>query len=331
VTDDLRKIVAEHWDALTAAAGPEWLTSDLPVEVAGLPVKCAVDAEGSWHLLVPVTDRDDVQPDTRAAAVHLVPRTLQDRAEPIRYADLALLRPDLREIFTGLCTDVVGALALGPADALSAVREVLNGWHELLRSGPALGPEQLAGLFGELTILNLLLDRSPDAVTMWTGPLLTHDFSRGGLAVEVKSTISRDGRVVRINGIDQLSPPPGGELVLWWLRFDTSSSSGTSVPEIVASTAVRVGDAATLFRLLARVGYHLADAGRYGGVRFTQVEQAAYSVTGDFPRIVPASIPGGIPPGIRDLVYTVDLEATPAPVPLSTVESSEFLQMMAER
>ncbi|MEV0135413.1 PD-(D/E)XK motif protein [Dactylosporangium sp. NPDC050688] len=330
MSDDLRRIVADHWDALQAGSGTGWLTSDLPVRAADTPLRCAIDPEGARHLLVPLSASDEIRPDTRAAAVHLLTRTLQGRSAPARYADLVLLRPDLQEVFTGLCADVLAAVALEPADPPGAVQRVLNGWHELLRSGSPLGLDQLTGLFGELTVLNAVLDRNIEALGAWTGPTSSsHDFLRNARAIEVKSTTSGTGRAIRIHGVDQLDPPPGGELIVWWMRFDVSAGAGVSVPEIVEATALRLGEPSAYYRLLARAGYYLADAERYGGIRFTLMEQACYRVVGDFPRIVPDSFVGGLPNGVRDLRYTVDLDAAPSPMPVPTGDVSAFLTAMA--
>ncbi len=304
---DLRTVVQDHWAALAAARRePGWLTSAVPVETAGRSVLCALAPDGKRHLLVPQAPGSRVRPDMRAAAVHLLPLILEADGEPVHYADLGLLREDLADIFTGLCADVIAALATTPPDAMVVVSQVLDGWHALLRSGSQLGIEQLAGIFGELTVLNSLLDLHADLLMSWRGPLRSpQDFVRGPWAIEVKTTVSTEGRAVRIHGIDQLATSPSGGLMLWWMRLDTSSTGGTSVPEIVESTSRRVARPQELWQLLARSDYYTADAQRYGGARFEIVEEARYRVTDTFPRIVCASFPESLPPGVSDVRLTV--------------------------
>jgi hypothetical protein len=328
---DLRAVVRDHWTALDKAPrSTAWMTSALPVEAAGAPVMCALGPDGKRHLLVPVPPRAVVQADIRAAAVHLLPLSLQEGAVSRPYANLVLLRDDLAEIFTGLCADVVAVLAVWTAEPIVVVEQVLDGWHELFRRGSQLGIEQLAGLFGELLFLNALLDRDPRLVTAWQGPLRSpHDFVANGRAVEVKATASSEGRTVRIHGLDQLVEPPGGGLMLRWMRLETSVDSGTSLPEIVESTTKRIGRPREFWQLLARAGYLIADGERYGGIRFTLVEEAGYRVTEDFPRVVPSSFIGGVPAGISHLGYSLDLDLGPAP--MQADEITDFLNTMARK
>jgi len=302
----------------------------LPVEAAGSPVLCALGPDGKRHLLVPIPPHAVVQADIRAAAVHLLPLSLQAGADPRAYANLVLLRDDLVDIFTGLCADVVAVLAVGTAEPIVVVEQVLDGWHELFRKGGQLGIEQLAGLFGELLFLNVLLDRDPRLVTAWQGPLRSpHDFVVNSWAAEVKATASAEGRTVRIHGLDQLAVPPGGGLMLRWMRLETSVAAGTSLPEIVDSTTKRVGRPREFWQLLARAGYLIADGEKYGGIRFTLVEEASYRVTEDFSRVVPSSLIGGVPVGISHLSYTLDLDLGPAP--MQADEISDFLNTMARK
>ncbi len=327
---DLRTVIQDHWRALDERGRSiDWLTSALPVELES-PLLCALGPDGNRHLLVPLQPSDKLEPDVRAAAVHLVRTPLQSGSQRIEYADLVLLRPDLIEIFNGLCADVMGSLAASPSDAPATVSGILDGWHELLRSGSQLSVEQLAGLFGELTVLNTLLDLRPDCLFSWKGPRREpQDFIIGTRAVEVKATSAPDGQAVRIHGIDQLVTPVGGGLMLWWMRLDTSSMSGVSVPDRVETTAQRLPRPHELWQLLARAGYYLADRERYDNIRFSIAEQQRYLVDDDFPRIVPSSFAGGFPMGVSDVRYTVDLQS--GPVAMHQDDVAQFLTEMVQQ
>jgi hypothetical protein len=328
---DLRTVVADHWAALESAPrSTNWLTSALPVEAGDAPVLCAVAPDGKRHLLVPVPADEAVRADVRAAAVHLVPLALEADARRRDYADLVLLREDLVDIFTGLCADVIAALAAELAPPLVLVSQVLDGWHELFRSGSQLGIEQLAGLFGELLFLNELLDLGPGLIHAWQGPLrAAHDFVVENRAVEVKATAAAEGRSVRIHGLDQLTIPPGGDLMVRWLRLDTADGAGASLPDLVESTTKRLDLPRELWQLLARAGYLIADGEKYTGIRFTVVEEASYRVGDSFPRIVPASFTEGVPAGISAVRYTLDLDLAPAP--MQKAEIAEFMKAMTRR
>jgi hypothetical protein len=84
-----------------------------------------------------------------------------------------------------------------------------------------------------------------------------------------------------------------------------------------------------LWQLLARSGYLLADRERYDGIRFSVVEEAAYRITPDFPRVVPSSFAGGVPAGLTGVRYTIDLDL--APPPMQKEEIAEFMNAMAKR
>jgi hypothetical protein len=324
----LRSIMTEHWAALSATPrGSAWLTSELPVRVADRAVLCALGPDNNRHLLIPVPSGDYVRADTRSEAVHLLPLVLQSTTQSTEYANLVLLRTDLVDIFTGLCADMMAALEARTTSPLVVVSQVLDGWRELFRSGTQLGIEQLAGLFGELTFLDLLLDLDVRLVSAWRGPLRSpHDFVVGDRAVEVKATTSSEGRSVRIHGATQLEPPMGGELVLRWMRLDTSDPAGTSVPEVAAAAARRLERPQELWHLLARSGYLMADSTKYEAIRFSVVEEACFRVTELFPRIVPSSFAGGVPTGVSDLRYTVDLSQ--GPPPMQKDEVTDFLRSM---
>jgi hypothetical protein len=327
----LRSVITDHWTALgNARQNSGWLTSELPVLVAGMPLLCALSPERKRHLLVPVPSADYARSDTRAAAVQLLPLTLEAASVRVEYASLVLLRDDLVDIFTGLCADVVAALAAGSAEPLVVVAQVLDGWRELFRSGSQLGIEQLAGLFGELRLLNALLDRDTSLLHAWRGPLRSpHDFVLNRKAVEVKATTTSEGRSVRIHGVDQLAAPKDGDLMLQWMRLNTSDPAGRSLPEIVESTARRIERPQELLQLLARVGYFMADRHRYDGIRFVVAEEACYRVVETFPRIVASAFAGEVPAGISDVRYTLDLDLGPAPMQKDEIE--EFLQAMVEK
>jgi hypothetical protein len=326
--NDLRTIVGDHWRALDKAPRTStWMTSALPVEAVGSPVLCSIGPDARRHLLVPTPPGDVVQPDTRAAAVHLLPLTLEWDAASTSYVNLVLLRDDLTDVFTGLCADVIAALAMENSAPLVVVSQVLDAWHELFRSGSRLGVEQLAGLFGELSFLNTLLDRDIDLIKAWQGPLRApHDFSANGRAVEVKATTSSEGRAVRIHGVDQLAVPAGGDLILIWMRLDNTDAAGRSFPELVESTTKRIKRPRELWQLLARAGYLMADREKYDGIRFTVADEAAYRVTENFPRIVPSSFEAGVPAGISNVRYMVDLDF--GPPPMQKEEIADFMIAM---
>jgi len=228
-----------------------------------------------------------------------------------------------------LLSDVVTA----DSPALATV-EALRRWRSLFSdtaATPGLDRQRLVGLIGELLILEevLRLDtgRRLDA---WVGPLGgVHDFRRGRTALEVKSTMVREGRVVPVSGIAQLEAPEEGTLHVAHLRL-ASDPAGNTLPETVDRILALGVVARDLLLLLDRVGYHLDDADHYMEQRFRVVDRRIYDA-GDraFPRLTPASFTGGVmPAGVLNVDYEIDLTNEP-PVPVSEVTGSAVLSQIA--
>ncbi|NEB74378.1 PD-(D/E)XK motif protein [Streptomyces sp. SID14478] len=321
--NSLRELVEGRWTALEAehASDERGLrVSQLPVVADQGPLAVAVDYQGHRHVLVPIHANRKIRPGLNGPALQLRKRPLEDADSYQTYADLACLRDDLNDLFTELCVDVLGAAREIPDNPSKALYRALDRWKALLRTeGEPLGPEQLAGLFGELTVLNRLLEKDPSAHRFWHGPERhRHDFSSGSLAVEVKSSAAGDGRRPRIHGLDQLDAPEGGSLFLAWFRLQRTHAPGTGLSFLdVITRALRLCDDESAFLdLLAAVGYSPADADRYRDVRFLIDEERWYKVDADFPKLTYRGlVSAGVPVSALDVEYTIDLSGeTPAPL-----------------
>ncbi|GAA1030532.1 MULTISPECIES: PD-(D/E)XK motif protein [Amycolatopsis] len=304
----LRRVVDDHWERLEEerVSGPDHVrTSELPVTTPAGSLLAAVDHMGNRHVLVPLTANQHVRTDRRGAALAVRERPLENGEIYERYADLGCLRRDLDEVFTGLVSDVLSAVETTPERPLKALYTVLNRWRDLFRHAPApLGIDQLAGLFGELVVLNELLAGRSTAVDFWTGPSgHHHDFTIGSHGIEVKTSTATRDRTARIHGINQLQPPPHGDLDLVWIRLESVAEQGKTLAELVESARRAGDDDASLLLKLAEAGYLTADAERYHDVRFEIREQRWYEVGEDFPRIDPAAVPADV----SELDYTLDL------------------------
>ncbi|WP_406372169.1 PD-(D/E)XK motif protein [Streptomyces sp. NBC_00647] len=322
--DALRTLIEERWTALETeqTTGERRLrVAQLPVATKGGPLTLAVDHDGHRHLLVPIHTNRKVRPGLDGPVLSLHKRILEDEQTYQAYADLACRRDDLSDLFTELCVDVLGATDELPDNPIKALYRVLDRWKALFKTqGAPLGPDQLAGLFGELVILNRLLAEDPSAHRLWRGPEgHRHDFSAGVNAVEVKSTTEGEGRRPRIHGLDQLDAPEGGTLWLAWLRLQpaTANSSGTAFVHMVDRALHLCDDEGALLELLAGAGYHVSDSDRYQEVRFTVREERWYRVGADFPGLTRLALKSaGLSVSALDVEYTIDLSGdTPAPLP----------------
>ena len=89
---------------------------------------------------------------------------------------IVLERLEVREVFEVLATDItnVAIQASTGSSAIRAVARRLEAWQACLRSGRrGLTPEEQIGLFGELTVLEMLGQKIgyPNAILAWGGPL----------------------------------------------------------------------------------------------------------------------------------------------------------------
>jgi hypothetical protein len=185
--------------------------------------------------------------------------------------------------------------------------------------------KQLAGLYGELHVLDRLLALSERATSRWRGPLgEPHDFVGPGLDVEVKTTLSDEDDVVHIHGLEQLSAQEGSELYLAHVRVETPSSEGESLGEMVARLQ-NIDQSGKLPGLLVAAGYADAERHTYSEVTFRVVEERWFAVDDPFPRLTADTFEAGmVPAGLGDFRYTLDLSAVAVP-PVSSSAVADVL------
>lgn len=219
----------------------------------------------------------------------------------------------LREIFAVLSVDLVNAIT-GERSAELAIRrcvERLCMWQGLFDrlAADGLSEERQRGLFGELVILERVFltdDALLAAADAWTGSdSAPQDFVRGGLALEVKTTLAKRPARMMIANERQLDESPHDMLFLASVRLDESDAHGRSLSGIVTDLRRRFASdetAAQRFedRLLAGdyldVHASLYDARRYdvSGIRHFRVE-------GEFPRLTESRLPDGV----GDIRYSI--------------------------
>lgn len=307
----------------TAAARPAvslFRTGTCGVDTPYGPVLLGVRNNGVRYLLVPICGRHTLQEDVDGRAVTLRRQVLEDESSYRTYAALALVDDRLRDLFTALCTEAVARIATEPDRAVATLRRTLADWRSLLSgSRRTLSPSELAGLFGELTVLRRILARDPGAVASWTGPRKSkQDFHHGSIALEVKSTTSPESRVARIHGLGQLDAG-NGRLLLIWFRLRTDR--GRSVPELVDEIVEATDDEAAFLATLGKAGYVITEREVYSRRVFEVVEQRTYEVGPGFPRITPAGLAGDANlAGLDHIDYDLDLDSAPAAAARTAVD-----------
>lgn len=222
-------------------------------------------------------------------------------------------------LFTSMAEDVVRSLAPCPAENESMALAILLGrvraWQEFMRKGgDPLSAEAETGLFGELLVLQRVLDEGVDAAVAceaWLGPLDgLRDFELGTGGIEVKSTLSSLGFRARVASLDQLDDTDRQPLFVAALRL-RQTAAGRTLPDLVANTRDVIAGDAVAERLLAErliaSGYrdeHIANYSR----RFELQEMRVFRVGEGFPRLTPHTVPAGI----KWASYEIDLDITTA-------------------
>lgn len=308
----VREELRNKWQqaAASAAAGTEWRAVLLS---GAAPVRIAAGVR---------------EPDGRVALLfeaqleHAPPRIQRLQAEGVSIADqrrkdenafrlaVVLEHENLGEVFEVLAEDLitVARQAQNAQAALAAVVRRLEAWQACLRARrQRLSREHQIGLMGELAVCRILMEQIGHlhAIQSWQGPLDgIHDFSRAGVAVEVKAILGI-GSHIRVSHLDQLRTD-GISLAIARLRFRESSDGPSLADEVSAFRALLDREAPharnEFDERLLRAGYLDFRREDDDTVRAELHDIRGYEVREGFPRLTPASVPHGI----ADASYAVD-------------------------
>jgi hypothetical protein len=223
-----------------------------------------------------------------------------------------------RDLFQGLCQTLGAALvhASDSASSLTIALAHIRRWKIFFsgRGAQHLSPQEVRGLFAELTFLIELLSRSSSssfAITAWLGLEKSHqDFIFGNTAVEVKSLSGAERNAVRISSEDQLeSLNDALFLRIYRLSNLVDAMGAQSLNEIVSTLqASLVGDDSldAFDRKLSKYGY--APLPEYDEPRFVITEVRTFRVEQGFPRLIRSMLPSGV----TKVAYDIKLETIAA-------------------
>lgn len=220
------------------------------------------------------------------------------------------------ELFTIMVNDLVGSLEQAPPNITERQRYFLflgriRSWQRFMEkpSDGRLSDEEEVGLFGELLVLEDLLDslQVEAALNLWKGPENSlQDFRTETVGVEVKTTIALSGFPVKISSLDQLDGLGSRVIYLVGIRL-TVIDSGRTLPELIDairnSLVDHAGARARLERLLLLVGYQDSVSEAYVR-RFQLQTERVFSVEPGFPYISRSNLPLAI----LDAEYRIDLD-----------------------
>ncbi|HWQ21298.1 MAG TPA: PD-(D/E)XK motif protein [Clostridia bacterium] len=217
------------------------------------------------------------------------------------------------DLFATIAEDLADFAAVAPSEqvAVERIAERLQTWQRFLlkRTDTGLSPEACRGLFGELRILDWLLDSHTlgprVAVESWLGPTgAPQDLAVGRCAIEVKTTAAKQEQRLRISSEKQLDWALVPHLFLAHVSVVEAIDEGISLDEMVEKVRQRLGDnpGRSLFETrLLEAGYSDEDRERYEQPHFVVSNTLMYEVREGFPCITAKSVPAGV----GDLTYSI--------------------------
>jgi hypothetical protein len=304
------------WTRIARPPGGRLNGRRLPGPGSSPIVWLAVDPEGAWHLLVEVPDETEAVTQRPTKGLTVVTEQMRIGEEsPAKYVDLGCSEESLLDAFAAVAADVSRAVREVPGSPRQAVLDALGRWRRFWSIPDAgLTEEEALGLFGELWFVERWVGL-PTGVRRWFGPAgARHDLQWPQASVEVKATrVSRDGPAThRIASLEQLEDPEVGRLYLFSLQARRDELAANTLPGLVGRLlGLLTGfpeDRALLLQRLGEAGYSPAHAERYEQ-KLRVVTEELYVVEGEFPRLTRQRFPSGLPTGVGDVSYSLDLTA----------------------
>ena len=293
-----------------------WAKRAVPDETERL--LAALDSDGRRHFLVMLTDGEPSLDDSQSRGLRVATRDLAVPGHALgRYLDVSCDDPSGNDAFQVIGGELADRLVLNEDSPAASMAKVLAKWRRFWGQQPrdVLTRQAQIGLLAELWFLSVwLVPRvgATSAAERWRGPLgARHDFEWPRHSIEVKATTSTRGLMHRINGIDQLVPPKDGTLLLFSLRLREERGATNSLTSIVRACEVALADSdealSTFASRVAAAGYSPTYDEEYSRACYRIVEEALFTVQGEFPRITPESLPAGLPPGVEHVEYDINL------------------------
>lgn len=283
------------------------------VELAGVPgVLLGVDDLRRPHMLLSIESSELPSLGADVATLDVGVRTLVLAGQASRFLDVTCLFESVADVFEHFVAAVADRAQMTPSGATAALIEVLEKWRQFLTPAKRpLGRGKLAAAFGELLVLrDIVRADETKRVDSWVGPFGgRHDFRRGAVALEVKTTRAHTSRDVTIHGEDQLEAPEGGSLHLHFVRLEEVPSGGETVYSVVDDLLSVGAVTDRLFEGLTAAGIPLSELAATDDVSFVVRERLTLPIDAETPRIVADSFVGGARPnGVLDLSYVISLD-----------------------
>jgi hypothetical protein len=280
---------------------------------------CALDADKAHHLLVVLHSGEEELHDenSRGVAVDSLEMLVKGQL-PAKYIDIKCRETSGHSILDLMGTEIAEGLQDVSRQPSEIVKRVLAKWRRFWGQVPQnlLSREEQLGLFAELWFLAKwkIPHDGPDAVLTWKGPWGgRNDFEWHDNAVEVKATAASHGRRFHVNGIRQLENPENGQLYLFSVVLHEEAGASNTLPVLIHECREIMQtspDALTWFEEgLIRAAYSPIHDEEYSKLHLAVLKADLFIVDQDFPRLIPSSFIEGIPAGVEEIDYVINLDA----------------------
>jgi len=276
-----------------------------------------VDHLGYRHILLKLNNLKEEIIDNKSRGLSIQGRMLKIGDMPeTPYLDIQCNDINGHKVFNLIINEIFEKLRVGldqRESVISTITKFRQFWHNGYRG--IMTEEQIKGLFGELWFMLVwLIPKNLESVIGWIGPTRAcHDFEFGNSAIEVKTTSSTRGHVHKINGLEQLQPPPEGELFLYSMRLKKENTALNSLPMLVEKIIDILREKPILLeifeRRLVEAGYFFEYTEDYAEYCFQITGERLYIVNDKFPKISFNDLKEGLPRGVEHVTYDINLEA----------------------
>ena len=247
------------------------------------------------------------------------------------YIRIECLESGLEIPFALLVSQVVSHLASGATPSKACMDAVLDFRRLLSKNGGLLPSEdEILGLVGELLLLKRLVSASPHLWQGWNGPLgSARDYSWGTVDIEAKASRMAGESRLTVNGLEQLEPEEGRDLLIHHSVLTNNPVGTIDVPGLVDEIRGQISDLDGFDTRLVSAGFLSQQRDLWLEHRFTLHGSHIYRVSEDFPRIRKSDFPdGSLPAGVAKLRYDIMLSCC-SDFRLSTSEEEALLTEVA--
>ena len=237
-----------------------------------------------------------------------------DKGEDDRTLRLTVEVGDLPEVAYSLAFSVFKNLEAG-ATFSESLDSAVEAFKDTIAKKRRLSDEQIAGLCGELLLLEYLMERFgiEAAMEMWIGPEAEeHDFGLLAFDIEVKTTLS-EKRIHVISSANQLKPRENA--ILWLLSIQLTRvgvGRGFTLDELCMRLIDKAGALHRALKVgLSNAGWSTEDFWAISTRFDLRSKPRAYHVTEQFPAITTERLARIVPRHnlLSDVRYRVDVSA----------------------